>query len=159
MGYNLALNLLQHEYTVGAHDRSAELSDKFGQEPGASSFGDLAGLCTFFSGRKVIWVMVPAGEAVDAVIQDLLPQLSPGDILIDGGNSHFKDSVRRAEFLKKNEIGFLDCGTSGGISGALHGACTMVGGDPETYAVRADRELLVCDPASVLPMAQRYFLF
>ena len=75
--------------------------------------------------------MVPNGAPVDGVITELLPLLNEGDIIIDGGNSNYKESVRRYKELKEKNINFIDCGTSGGISGALNGACLMVGGDIE----------------------------
>lgn len=77
--------------------------------------------------------MVPAGTVVDDVMENLLPHLTPRDVLIDGGNSNFNDSVRRYHLLKEKGIGFLDCGTSGGTSGALNGACTMIGGERAVY--------------------------
>jgi 6-phosphogluconate dehydrogenase len=72
------------------------------------------------------------------VIENLVPQLSPNDIVIDGGNSHFKESIKRYNYLKSKQIAYLDCGTSGGTSGALHGACTMIGGDAEVFAYVED---------------------
>ena len=77
--------------------------------------------------------MVPAGEIVDSVIDSLVPYLTKNDIIIDGGNSNYKDSKRRYSKLKEHGIDFLDCGTSGGTSGALNGACTMIGGDAEVF--------------------------
>ncbi len=79
---------------------------------------------------RVIWVMVPAGDATERVIADLAPMMSPNDILIDGGNSYYKDSVRRCGGLFVRDIGFIDVGTSGGIWGHQEGYCLMVGGKP-----------------------------
>jgi 6-phosphogluconate dehydrogenase len=76
----------------------------------------------------VVWVMVPAGNPTETVISELAELMRPGDIIIDGGNSHYKDSVRRGEGLAKHQIGFLDVGTSGGIWGRQEGYCMMVGG-------------------------------
>ncbi len=84
---------------------------------------------------RVVWVMVPAGNATEAVITRLAELMSTGDILIDGGNSHYKDSVRRSLGLEKRGIGFLDVGTSGGIWGRSEGYCMMVGGDEKSVAV------------------------
>lgn len=81
----------------------------------------------------IIWLMVTAGEAVDAVLQQLSEKLSPGDLLIDGGNSFYKDTVRRSEMLGKKDIHFMDVGTSGGIDGARQGACLMIGGSKEDF--------------------------
>lgn len=132
MGFNLALNLKRNEYQVVAQDVNTDFVAKIGQE-GIETAYTVEELCQKLSSRKVIWLMVPAGAIVDAVINSLLPHLSPNDILIDGGNSNFNDSKRRYSELKTLGIDFLDCGTSGGTSGALHGACTMIGGDPEVF--------------------------
>lgn len=132
MGFNLALNLKRNQYQVVAQDVNTDFVAKIGQE-GIETAYTVEELCQKLSSRKVIWLMVPAGAIVDAVINSLLPHLSPNDILIDGGNSNFNDSKRRYSELKTLGIDFLDCGTSGGTSGALHGACTMIGGDPEVF--------------------------
>ena len=133
MGYNLALNLRNHGHLVVAYDRSDELTAKINREEGIATGSSLADLCSKISPRRVLWMMVPAGNIVDEVIENLTPRLAPGDIVIDGGNSNFNDSVRRYHLLKSHGIDFLDCGTSGGTSGALHGACTMIGGEREVY--------------------------
>ncbi len=134
MGYNIALNLRNHGHAVVAHDRSETLTAQIAAESGISTANSLSDLAGALNGRRVIWLMVPAGPIVDEVIDNLLPYLNPNDILIDGGNSNFNDSVRRYKHLKSKGICFLDCGTSGGTSGALNGACTMIGGEPEVYA-------------------------
>ncbi|GAB4498790.1 MAG: decarboxylating 6-phosphogluconate dehydrogenase [Saprospiraceae bacterium] len=133
MGWNLALNLRNHGHQVVAYDRSTELTSKISSEKGISTANSLDEVCAQLSPRRVIWLMVPAGHIVDDVIENLVRHLSPGDILIDGGNSNFNDSVRRYKMLKEKKINFLDCGTSGGTSGALNGACTMIGGEREVY--------------------------
>ncbi|VXB61753.1 Putative 6-phosphogluconate dehydrogenase YqeC [Flavobacterium sp. 9R] len=132
MGFNLALNLKRNQYQVVAQDVNPDFVAKIGKE-GIETAYTTEELCQKLTSRKVIWLMVPAGEIVDSVIHALLPYLSPNDILIDGGNSNFNDSKRRYSKLKTLGIDFLDCGTSGGTSGALHGACTMIGGDPEVF--------------------------
>ena len=80
---------------------------------------------------RAIWLMVPSGDAVDQTMEQLLPSLAEGDIIIDGGNSNYKDSIRRAEKLKPHRLHFIDAGTSGGIWGLQNGYCMMVGGDKE----------------------------
>jgi 6-phosphogluconate dehydrogenase len=82
---------------------------------------------------RVIWLMVPAGDPVDQVIAQLMPQLQSNDIIVDGGNSNFNDSIRRAKELLTKNIFFLDCGTSGGVHGRANGFCLMVGGDHDAY--------------------------
>lgn len=84
---------------------------------------------------RVIYLSLPAGPTVDEVIGDLLPYLAKGDVLMDGGNSFYEDSVRREKELRAKGIHFLDCGTSGGFTGARHGACFMVGGPAEGFAL------------------------
>ncbi len=133
MGFNIALNLRNHGHSVVAHDVSAELTARISTEEGIDTGDSLESLCRKLQGRRVIWLMVPAGEIVDEVLNALTPHLSPGDIVIDGGNSNFNDTLRRYTVLKGMEIDFLDCGTSGGTSGALNGACTMIGGEREVY--------------------------
>ncbi len=132
MGFNLALNLQRNGYDVVAQDVNTDLVTKIVQE-GIDTVNTVNELCQKLNNRKVIWLMVPAGEIVDSVITSLLPFLKKNDIIIDGGNSNYKDSKRRYSQLKELDIDFLDCGTSGGTSGALNGACTMIGGDPEVF--------------------------
>lgn len=132
MGFNLALNLKRNNYQVVAQDVNTDFVSKIGQE-GIETAYTVEELCQKLTDRRVIWLMVPAGEIVDAVIVSLLPYLSKNDIIIDGGNSNYNDSKRRYAQLKEHGIDFLDCGTSGGTSGALNGACTMIGGDAEVF--------------------------
>ena len=132
MGFNLALNLKRNKYEVVAQDVNAEFVSKIGTE-GIETANSVEELCSKLNNRKVIWLMVPAGEIVDSVIDSLLPHLSKNDIIIDGGNSNYNDSKRRYSKLKEQGIDFLDCGTSGGTSGALDGACTMIGGDADVF--------------------------
>ena len=132
MGFNLALNLKRNNYQVVAQDVNTDFVSKIG-ELGIETAFTVEELCQKLTDRKVIWLMVPAGEIVDAVIVSLLPYLSKNDIIIDGGNSNYNDSKRRYVQLKEHGIDFLDCGTSGGTSGALNGACTMIGGDAEVF--------------------------
>ncbi|WKL49528.1 decarboxylating 6-phosphogluconate dehydrogenase [Flavobacterium pectinovorum] len=132
MGFNLALNLKRNNYDVVAQDVNSDFVSKIGQEGIETAFS-VEELCEKLTDRRVIWLMVPAGEIVDAVITSLLPYLSKSDIIIDGGNSNYNDSKRRYAQLKEHGIDFLDCGTSGGTSGALNGACTMIGGDADVF--------------------------
>lgn len=132
MGYNLALNLHRHGYEVIAYDVMTENVKNILLEGVTPAFS-LEELCQQLNGRKVIWLMVPAGKPVDDCIEALLPFLTANDIIIDGGNSNFNDSIRRYTYLKSKNIDFLDCGTSGGVDGALNGACTMIGGEDDVF--------------------------
>lgn len=130
MGFNLVSNLIHHGHTVVGYDINTALVEAI-QGEGAQGASTLEDLYKSLPEKRVLWLMIPAGPLVDTVIEELLKVMQPGDVIIDGGNSHYKDSLRRHNYLKDKSIGFLDCGTSGGISGALNGACTMVGGDPD----------------------------
>ena len=133
MGFNMVQNLLEHNYKVTAFDISSDSVEKI-SKLGAKRTSSLENLINSLPSPRLIWLMVPAGAPVDETINSLLPLLSKGDILIDGGNSYYKDTLRRAELLDKNGIKFFDVGTSGGLTGARNGACMMIGGDKETFA-------------------------
>ncbi len=133
MGYALALNMQDHGYRVCAYSRSTEKAAALSAE-GLQAVSDFEDFSSFFSGRKVIWLMVPAGEAVGHMIGQLVPLLAEGDIIIDGGNSHYRDSLRRAAELHKRGFEFVDAGISGGPEGARHGACMMIGAKDDTFA-------------------------
>ena len=134
MGGNMVQRLLQGGHQVVVFDRSAD-AVKAHVALGAKAAKDLADLSGQLSGPRVVWVMVPAGAAVESTIEQLLPGLSKGDIIIDGGNSNFKDSIRRAAALKEKGIGFIDAGTSGGVWGLTVGYCLMIGASPEAFKV------------------------
>lgn len=132
MGYNLALNFKRNGHAVVAYDTSKAAMERI-QSEGINTVSSIAELAEKLPGRRVIWIMVPAGNTVDIIINNLNDYLHKDDILIDGGNSNFKDTQRRGRDLEKIGIHLLDCGTSGGVTGALHGVCTMIGGSPEAY--------------------------
>lgn len=132
MGYNLALNLRDHHHDVIAYDIHSEAVENF-KKDGGTGANSISELVSLLSSPKVVWVMVPAGEITSNVINELKGLLKENDIIIDGGNSKYKDSIARAEELKKLGIHFLDVGTSGGISGARHGACMMIGGEESVF--------------------------
>ena len=100
---------------------------------GANNLKDLIGL--FNSSRKIIWVMVPSGKATNDTITELNTLLNEGDVIIDGGNSNYKESIKKYNLLKSNKISFLDSGTSGGVWGEEDGYCLMVGGDKDVYKI------------------------
>lgn len=132
MGWNLALNCISKGHDVITYDID-EVVRKQAYEAGmpvAPSLPDLAGK---LQQKRTIWLMIPAGSPVDSVIAQLKPMLQPGDIIIEGGNSHYKDSVQRATRLAEHGIELLDCGTSGGINGALNGICAMIGGSKPAF--------------------------
>ena len=133
MGFNLGLNMHKHKHEVLAFDLNQQTVESMKQK-GITTAGSLEELVHTLKGKRIIWMMIPAGEAVDLTIQELVPLLRAGDILVDGGNSNYKDSMRRAKQLAASGIDFLDCGTSGGVDGALNGICAMVGGKKEAFA-------------------------
>jgi 6-phosphogluconate dehydrogenase len=132
MGGNMVQRLLQGGHQLVVFDRSAN-AVKPHVAMGATGAKDLADLCGQLRTPRVVWVMVPAGAAVESTIEELLPSLSQGDIIIDGGNSNFKDSIRRAAWLKEKGLEFIDAGTSGGIWGLSVGYCLMIGASPEAF--------------------------
>ncbi|HSJ36991.1 MAG TPA: decarboxylating 6-phosphogluconate dehydrogenase [Planococcus sp. (in: firmicutes)] len=128
MGLNLALNLADHGHKVVGYDNFATFEeDSFKR---ASSIEELV---NSLEAPRTIWLMVPAGDITETVIGELLPLLQKGDTLIDGGNSNYKDTVRRAAMLQEQDLYYFDCGTSGGTEGARHGICSMIGGDEEKF--------------------------
>lgn len=133
MGFNLAQNLLEHGHEVVAYDVNAAAVAEVAAK-GAESASSLAELTAKLDGPKIAWIMVPH-SFVDSVIAELAPLLSAGDIIIEAGNSHYKESIRRHEELAQQGIYFLDAGTSGGMEGARYGACYMVGGDREAWEI------------------------
>jgi 6-phosphogluconate dehydrogenase len=132
MGYNLALNFKSKGFEVVAFDVNKSAAEKISRE-GVTTMAAMSDMALALNGRKVIWLMVPAGHVVDVVLNNLKIYLNPGDIIIDGGNSHFKDTLARARDLEKIGVELLDCGTSGGVDGAINGVCTMVGGKKEVF--------------------------
>ncbi|HEY4953961.1 MAG TPA: decarboxylating 6-phosphogluconate dehydrogenase [Gemmatimonadaceae bacterium] len=134
MGGNMTERLMRDGHRVVVFDRSAEAIQKY-VGIGATGASAPADVVTKLSSPRVVWIMVPAGKPVDDTIAALLPGLSKGDVIIDGGNSNFRDSMRRADELKAKEIDFVDSGTSGGIWGLENGYCLMIGASPEAFAL------------------------
>ena len=131
MGYALSLNMKDSGVEVVAMNRSPEKVDEIIKE-GVKGVYTLEALVDAISDeRRVIWLMVPSGKPVDDMIESLIPLLKPNDIIIDGGNSNYKDTIRRHRELKSKGIDYVDVGTSGGINGARNGACLMAGGEEE----------------------------
>lgn len=133
MGLNLALNMKDHGHKVVVYNRTpgkVTIAEKEGLR-GAYSLEELTSKLE--DGRKVIWLMLPAGSPVDDAIEALIPLLHEHDIIIDGGNSNYKDTLRRYKRLQENFIDFVDVGTSGGMEGARNGACCMVGAEKNVF--------------------------
>ncbi|WGF89197.1 phosphogluconate dehydrogenase (NAD(+)-dependent, decarboxylating) [Marinivivus vitaminiproducens] len=129
MGGNIVRRLAQGGHQCVAYDRNADAVAALGDvAAGASSLADLVGQ---LDAPRAIWLMVPAGAITEAAVQDLAGLLEPGDVIIDGGNSFYKDDVRRAKELAAKGIAYVDAGTSGGVWGLERGYCLMIGGDAE----------------------------
>jgi len=128
MGFNLALNLQRNGYEVVAYDVNTTTLQAI-REKEIKTATSLENLVEMLSTKRVIWMMIPAGDLIDKTIQELKHLLSVSDIVIDGGNSFYKDSIRRGKELEALQIDYLDCGTSGGTEGALNGVCAMIGGN------------------------------
>jgi 6-phosphogluconate dehydrogenase len=127
MGGNMVERLMRHGHELVVFDRSPEAVGKY-EKLGATSAGDLAKLVKSLRVPRIIWIMVPAGDPVDQTIASLTPMLAPGDMIIDGGNSNFHDTIRRGHELAQSKLELIDSGTSGGIWGLENGYCLMVGG-------------------------------
>jgi 6-phosphogluconate dehydrogenase len=136
MGRNLLLNIADHGFSVAGYDKDSKKVDELKNEMGKRDIRAFANLEEFVKALKKprsIMMLVPAGPSVDSVIHDLLPHLEPGDLIIDGGNSHFTDTNLRAKTLQEKDIAYLGVGISGGESGARHGPSMMPGGTPKVY--------------------------
>ncbi|NMW20205.1 MAG: decarboxylating 6-phosphogluconate dehydrogenase [Chlorobiaceae bacterium] len=134
MGFNIVEHLLECDHNLVVFDLSEEVVAALA-EKGAVASSSLQELAGVLQSPRILWLMVPAGDPVDSTLETLIPLLQPGDIVIDGGNSHYTDSEKRAAYLHEKGIYFLDAGTSGGLEGARNGACIMVGGDKTAYDV------------------------
>lgn len=128
MGSNMTVRLLKGGHRVVGNARTKESVDRI-VEKGAEGAYTLDELVNKLNSPRVIWLMIPAGSPVDKTIQALIPEVDQGDIIIDGGNSYYKDTKRRADLLKEKKIHFVDVGTSGGVWGLTEGYSMMVGGE------------------------------
>jgi 6-phosphogluconate dehydrogenase len=132
MGMNMAKRLLLGGHEVVAFNRTPTKTDQLVKE-GAIGAYSISEVVDKLSHPRVTWIMLPAGSTVDEHINQFKEVLSPEDIVIDGGNTYYKDDIRRSEQLAKRGIKFMDAGVSGGIWGLKKGYCLMIGGDKETY--------------------------
>jgi 6-phosphogluconate dehydrogenase len=137
MGGNMSERLMKGGHEVVVFDRSAESIAKYVSQ-GATSASSALDVTKKLTSPRVVWIMVPAGKPVDETIGTLMPGLSSGDVIIDGGNSNYKETIRRAKMLEHEGIEFIDSGTSGGIWGLANGYCLMIGA--------TERAFKICEP-------------
>ena len=132
MGGNMTERLMKDGHEVVVFDRSPEAIARY-VELGSAGATDASDLVKKLASPRIVWIMVPAGKPVDDTIAAITPGMSKGDVIIDGGNSNFHDTMRRAASLRESGIEFVDSGTSGGIWGLANGYCLMIGASPEAF--------------------------
>ncbi len=132
MGGAMTRRLMRGGHDLVIHNRTAEKMKSFVAD-GATGTSDLRELVDKLEKPRVVWIMLPAGEVTEKTMTEIAEHLEPDDIIIDGGNSNFKDDIRRAHLLKEKDIRFLDAGTSGGVWGEKRGYCLMVGGSKAAF--------------------------
>jgi len=137
MGAGMARRLAQAGVSVFGFDPAEQVRAALAGERNLECCENLAAMCARIDGERVIVLSLPAGEAVEGTIRDLLPLLSSGDTIVDGGNSHYRDSMRRALALSQQGLRYIDAGISGGIHGRDHGFCLMLGGTPKSIEIFA----------------------
>jgi 6-phosphogluconate dehydrogenase len=131
MGGNMATRLLRSGIKVVGYDRSTDAVNLLAANDGMIAATSVEDAVKKLDGQRIVWLMLPSGDITENQIKDLIPLLSKGDIIVDGGNSNYKHSQRRGAMLAEHGIGFMDSGTSGGIWGLNNGYCLMVGATPE----------------------------
>jgi 6-phosphogluconate dehydrogenase len=136
MGANMARRLMRDGHRLVVFDVNPDAVSELAGE-GAEGAASLEDLASKLSAPRSVWVMVPAGEITEKTITDVAAALEPGDAIVDGGNSYYRDDIRRAEMLRESGIDFVDCGTSGGVFGLERGYCLMIGG-PDGAVQRLD---------------------
>ncbi|CAH0131625.1 6-phosphogluconate dehydrogenase, NAD(+)-dependent, decarboxylating [Pseudomonas brassicacearum] len=130
MGGNIARRLMLNGHTTVVYDRNAAFVENLHQE-GATGVTDLPALVAGLEKPRAVWVMLPAGAPTEDTINVLSELLEPGDVIIDGGNTYYKDDIRRAQALSEKGLSYIDVGTSGGVWGLERGYCMMIGGDAD----------------------------
>ena len=135
MGANMARRLCRKGIKVIGYNRSQDIVNEIAQQEGMIPATSLAEAVDKLTSPRVVWLMLPSGDTTEQYIQDLIPLLNKGDVIVDGGNSNYHDSERRGAMLAEHNIGFADAGTSGGIWGLDNGYCLMVGGKREVVAL------------------------
>jgi 6-phosphogluconate dehydrogenase len=136
MGANMARRLMRDGHRIVAFDVNPDAVEQLAGE-GAEGASSLQELASKLSPPRSVWVMVPAGEITETTVADVASALEAGDAIVDGGNSYYRDDIRRAQMLREKQIDFVDCGTSGGVFGLDRGYCLMIGG-PEEAVSRLD---------------------
>jgi 6-phosphogluconate dehydrogenase len=157
MGAAMARRLARAGVQVVCYDQADAAREAIAGEPHIERAENLAALCAHLDGERVLLLMLPAGAAVEDTIRDLLPLVSAGDTVVDGGNSYYRDSMRRALALSQQGLRYIDAGVSGGIHGLEQGYCLMLGGTPKSIEIfepfarilapAADRGWLHCGPS------------
>lgn len=132
MGKNMVLNLLSKNIRIVVYNRSTDPTIELGKKGAITAFSIKEFISKLQEGKKIIWLMVPS-YSVDSIINELKIYLTKGDIIIDGGNSYYKDSMKRNRELKEIGVSFMDVGTNNGVEGALHGSCLTIGGEEKVY--------------------------
>jgi 6-phosphogluconate dehydrogenase len=127
MGANIARRLIRGKHEVVVWNRSSGPAEELGTE-GASVAKDFDDVIAKLKAPRVVWIMLPSGQVTEEAVKEFASKLSPGDIIIDGGNTHYKDDVRRAKEIEPKKIHYVDVGTSGGVWGLQRGYCMMIGG-------------------------------
>jgi 6-phosphogluconate dehydrogenase len=132
MGGNMTRRLCRNGIEVVGYDRAVDVVAQIAREDGMIPALSVQDAVSKLTAPRIVWLMLPSGDPTEQQLQELAPLLSKGDIVIDGGNSNYKDSQRRGAWLESLGIGFMDAGTSGGVWGLQNGYCLMVGAAPET---------------------------
>ena len=147
MGGNMAARLVRKGVSVVGYDNNQTIVKELAEKEKVIASSSVEDALSKLDKQKIVWMMLPAGEITKKQIADLIPLLNKGDIIIDGGNSNFKQSVKMGSMLEEYDIGFMDCGTSGGVWGLENGYCLMVGASHEV-AKAAEPALKALAPTS-----------
>lgn len=149
MGGNMARRLARKGIRIAVHNRSHEVSTDLAAETGHLACATLADLVAALEAPRIVWLMLPAGDATEQALQTLAPLLSPGDLVVDGANGYYKDDQRRADMLAARQVDFADAGVSGGVWGLENGYCIMFGGgDAAAARLRPYMEALAPTPTT-----------
>ncbi len=128
MGANMTRRLLRHDIQVVGYNRSSDILDELSKNNAFTRTSNIDELVNKLDSPKIVWIMLPSGQTTEDMLLELTQKLSKGDLIIDGGNSNYHDSIRRGELLSNSNIDYMDAGVSGGVWGNKNGYCLMVGG-------------------------------